>query len=190
MKRSEATRLGNNKEKSPILAWCSVEHRSRIATWETRAFQFQLKRKHHTGFFPKYYTWKKKQVENEKELSKLSKKRKNLSIVQSRGANCLTMFPWKPKHIQNLCFNIFSLLVVGPTQCGKTFFFEKILSTDCTLYESKKSKQIWWYYSQWQDRYKVMQSSIGKEWKIEMDLFAQGRSQRRSFLEKKQTHAP
>ena len=31
MKRSEATRKKkkNNKEKSPILAWCSVEYRSR-----------------------------------------------------------------------------------------------------------------------------------------------------------------
>ena len=31
MKRSEATRKEkkNNKEKSPILAWCSVEYRSR-----------------------------------------------------------------------------------------------------------------------------------------------------------------
>ena len=78
----------------------------------------------------------------------------------------------------------FSLLVVGPTQCGKTFFFEKILSTDCILYESKKSRPIWCYYSQWQDRYKVMQSSIGKEWKIETDIFAQGRSQRKIFPRK------
>ena len=40
MKRSEATRLGKHREKSPILPWCSVEYRSRIATWETQAFQF------------------------------------------------------------------------------------------------------------------------------------------------------
>ena len=57
----------------------------------------------------------------------------------------------------------FSLLVVGLTQCGKTFFVEKILTTDRILYESKKPRRIWWYYSQWQDTYKVMQSSIGKE---------------------------
>ena len=37
---------------------------------------------------------------------------------------------------------------------------------------------------QWQDRYKVMQSSIGMKWKIEMDLFAQGRSQRKIFPRK------
>ena len=53
--------------------------------------------------------------------------------------------------------------MVGPTQCGKTFFVEKILTTDRILYESKKPRRIWWYYSQWQDSYKVMQSSFEKE---------------------------
>ena len=53
--------------------------------------------------------------------------------------------------------------MVSPTQCGKSFFVENILTTDRILYESKKPRRIWWYYSQWQDTYKVMQSSIGKE---------------------------
>ena len=52
----------------------------------------------------------------------------------------------------------FSLLVVGPTQCGKTFFVKKILTTDRILYESKKPRRI-----PTKDTYKVMQSSIGKE---------------------------
>ena len=45
----------------------------------------------------------------------------------------------------------------------KHFFVEKILTTDRILYESKKQMRIWWYYSQWQDSYKVMQSSIRKQ---------------------------
>ena len=57
----------------------------------------------------------------------------------------------------------FSLLVVGPTECGKTVFVEKILKTGRIIYESKKPRRIWWYYSQCQCSYKVMQSSIGKE---------------------------
>ena len=65
---------------------------------------------------------------------------------------------------------IFSLLVVVPTQCGKTVFDEKILTTDRILYESKKPRRIWWYYGQWQDRYNVMQSSIGKEIQFIRDL--------------------
>ena len=44
-----------------------------------------------------------------------------------------------------------------------TFFVENILTTDRTIYESKKPRRIWWYYGQWQGSYKVMQSSIGKE---------------------------
>ena len=32
----------------------------------------------------------------------------------------------------------FSLLVISPTQCGRTFFVEKILTTYRILYESKK----------------------------------------------------
>ena len=50
----------------------------------------------------------------------------------------------------------FSLLVVGPTRCGETFFVEKILTMDRILFQSKKP-------SHWQDSYKAMQSSIGKE---------------------------
>ena len=57
----------------------------------------------------------------------------------------------------------FSLLVVGPTECGKAFFVEKILTMGRIIYESKKPRRIWWYYSQWQGSYKVMQSSMGKE---------------------------
>ena len=51
----------------------------------------------------------------------------------------------------------FLLLVVGPTQRGKTVFVEKILTTDRILYQSKKPRRILWYYSQWQDTLKVMQ---------------------------------
>ena len=41
----------------------------------------------------------------------------------------------------------FSLLVVGPTQCGKTFSLKKIPTTDRILNESEKPMRIWWYYS-------------------------------------------
>ena len=68
-----------------------------------------------------------------------------------------------PEFINVVSRHKFSLLVLGPTECGKTFFVEKILTTVRIIYESKKPRQIWWYYSQWQDTYKVMQSSIGKE---------------------------
>ena len=75
------------------------------------------------------------------------------------------MFPWKlTKAYPEFMFrHKCSLLMVGLTQCGKTFFVEKILTMDRILYESKKPRRIWWYYSQWQNSHKVMQSSIGTE---------------------------
>ena len=51
----------------------------------------------------------------------------------------------------------------GGPHLAKHFSLKKFLTTDRILYESKKPRRIWWYYSQWQDRYKMMQSSIGKE---------------------------
>ena len=74
------------------------------------------------------------------------------------------MFLWKPKHIQNLFLNInFRFWCLALLSL---FFVEKILTTDGILYDSKKPRKIWWYYSQWQDTYKVMQSSIKKEIRI------------------------
>ena len=56
----------------------------------------------------------------------------------------------------------FSLLVMGPTRCGKTWLAEKLLTTDRMQYPSKKPRRIWWYYNQCQDRYQAMQSTLGR----------------------------
>ena len=57
----------------------------------------------------------------------------------------------------------FSLLVVGPSQSGKTAFVEQILTKNRIFYEAKKPQRILWYYSQWQERYQAMKSAIGKD---------------------------
>ena len=57
----------------------------------------------------------------------------------------------------------FSLLVVGPTQSGKTYFVKQILTSDRILYEAKKPRRISWYYSQWQDGYEALKTKLGKE---------------------------
>ena len=63
-----------------------------------------------------------------------------------------------------MCWHKSSLLVVGPTQCGKTrglkTFSERIVFFTRAR---NRGEYIWRYYSQWQDSYKVIQSSIGKE---------------------------
>ena len=45
----------------------------------------------------------------------------------------------------------FSLLVVGPTQSGKTYFVQQILENNRIVYEEQKSIRISWYYNQWQE---------------------------------------
>ena len=60
----------------------------------------------------------------------------------------------------------FSLLVVGPSQSGKTVFVEQILTRDRIVYETNKPRRILWYYSQWQDRYEALKSTIGKDIKF------------------------
>ena len=42
----------------------------------------------------------------------------------------------------------FSLLVVGPTQSGKTYFVQQILEHNRIVYEEQKSIRIFWFYNQ------------------------------------------
>ena len=41
----------------------------------------------------------------------------------------------------------FSLLVVGTTQSGKTYFVQQILENNRIVYEEQKSIRIFWYYN-------------------------------------------
>ena len=57
--------------------------------------------------------------------------------------------------------HMFSMLVVGPSQCGKTYFVQKMLTEHCIQYPNKKRMRITWYYNQWQPCYKALQSTLG-----------------------------
>ena len=61
----------------------------------------------------------------------------------------------------------FSLLVVGPTQSGKTYFVQQILKHNRILYEEQKSIRIFWYYNQWQECYEDLKTSLGKSIRFE-----------------------
>ena len=78
---------------------------------------------------------------------------------------CLQMTPYPDFKFNHM----FSMLVVGPTQCGKTYFVEQLLTKNCIKYPSKKSTRIYWFYNQWQRCYATLQRTLGDE--IE---FAQG----------------
>ena len=56
----------------------------------------------------------------------------------------------------------FSMLVVGPTQCGKTYFVQQVLTKNCIKYLSEKSTQIYWFYNQWQPRYDALKRALKK----------------------------
>ena len=57
----------------------------------------------------------------------------------------------------------FSLLVVGPSQSGKTHFVQQLLETDRIVYEKNRRRKIIWYYSQWQKKYDELRKSLGHE---------------------------
>ena len=54
--------------------------------------------------------------------------------------------------------HMFSMLVVGSSQCGKTYFVEQLLTRPCVKYPSKKPRRIYWFYNQWQPRYASLKS--------------------------------
>ena len=86
-------------------------------------------------------------------------------VAKIEASPCLQTTPY-----QDFKFNrMFSMLVVGSTQCGKTYFVEQLLTKNCIKYPSKKSTRIYWFYNQWQRRYATLISTSGKA--IE---FAQG----------------
>ena len=61
----------------------------------------------------------------------------------------------------------FLLLVVGPTQSGKTYFVQKNLENNRIVYEEQKSICIFWYYNQWQECYEKLKKSLGKSIRFE-----------------------
>ena len=65
--------------------------------------------------------------------------------------------------------HMFSMLVVGPSQCGKTYFVQQLLTKKCIEFPEKKPSQVYWFYNQWQSRYDEIKQVLKK--KIQ---FAQG----------------
>lgn len=58
--------------------------------------------------------------------------------------------------------HIFRMIIVDPTECGKTYFVEQLLTRPCLKYPTQKPRKISWFYSQWQPCYQRLQSKLGK----------------------------
>ena len=54
----------------------------------------------------------------------------------------------------------YSMMVVGPSQCGKTHFIHQLLTHMCIAYPDKKPIKVCWYYNQWQPRYDEIQRDL------------------------------
>ena len=61
----------------------------------------------------------------------------------------------------------FSLVVVGPTQSGKTYFVQEILENNRIVYEEQKIIRIFWFCNQWQECYEKLKKSLGKSIRFE-----------------------
>ena len=91
--------------------------------------------------------------------SNLSQKPKQSKPVKVQTSQCLETqsYPEFKFH------HTFSMLVVGPTQCGKTYFVQQLLTKNCIEYPSEKSTQIYWFYNQWQPRYDALKRVLKKK---------------------------
>ena len=63
----------------------------------------------------------------------------------------------------------FSMMVVGPSQCGKTHFVQQLLTSPRIAFPDKKPVKVYWFYNQWQPIYEDIQRVLKKNIR-----FAQG----------------
>ena len=61
----------------------------------------------------------------------------------------------------------FSLLFVGLTKSGKTYFVQQFLKYSRIVYEEQKIIRIFWYYNQWQECYEELKKPLGKSIRFE-----------------------
>ena len=55
----------------------------------------------------------------------------------------------------------YSMMVVGPSQCGKTHFVHQLLTHKCMTFPDKKRVKVVWCYNQWQPKYAEIQGDLG-----------------------------
>ena len=58
----------------------------------------------------------------------------------------------------------FSLMVVGPSMSGKSYYVKQMLERDHIEYnDPRKQQRIHWFYGQYQDMFKEMRRNLGKD---------------------------
>ena len=64
----------------------------------------------------------------------------------------------------------FSMLVVGPTQSGKTHFVEQMLTTPLIEFPMDKEVQVTWFYNHWHPHYQALEKDLGPQIEFEQGL--------------------
>ena len=55
------------------------------------------------------------------------------------------------------------MMVVGPSQSGKTCFVQQLLTSQRIAYPEKKPFKVYWFYNQWQPIYDEIQRQLNKK---------------------------
>ena len=127
--------------------------------WLGRA-RFSISHKHCSGSLPARPTHTVKEIRcvRKKTCSVLKPTKAARKVTASMLTKPCPEFNFRHK---------FSLLVVGPTQSGKTYFVQQILENNRIVYEEQKSIRIFWYYNQWQECYEKLKKFLGKSIRFE-----------------------
>ena len=76
-----------------------------------------------------------------------------------KTVNCLETQAYPEFKFQHM----FSMMVVGPSQSGKTYFVQQLLTKNCIDYPEKKPLRVYWFYNQWQPSYDDIQRALKKK---------------------------
>ena len=76
-----------------------------------------------------------------------------------KTVNCLETQDYPEFKFQHM----FSMMVVGPSQSGKTHFVQQLLTHKCINYLEKKPLRVYWFYNQWQPSYDDIQRALKKK---------------------------
>ena len=78
-------------------------------------------------------------------------------LMDNSSSHCLDTQPHPDFAFQHP----YSMMVVGPSQCGKTHFVHQLLTHKCIAYPRKKPVLVVWCYNQWQPKYAEIQRDLG-----------------------------
>ena len=112
-----------------------------------------------TNGIPPYTFWGMSQYPMNSQFTmqtSQSRSSKPSKTTKVQTVNCLETQAYPEFMFQHM----FSMLVVGPSQSGKTYFVQQLLTKNCIEYPCEKPLHVYWFYSQWQSRYDEIKRAL------------------------------